>query len=63
MTWVSRILAVAVVMVLPGLAGLWLDKRWGVSFLGLAGFVIGLISGIAYLLTITKQPPDRPAEG
>jgi hypothetical protein len=59
MTWVSRILAVAAVMVLPGLAGLWLDKRLGVGFLGLTGFVIGLISGIAYLLVITKQPPDR----
>lgn len=61
MTWVSRILAVAAVMVLPGLAGLWLDKRLGVGFLGLTGFVIGLISGIAYLLVITKQPPDRPS--
>ena len=59
MTWVSRILAVAAVMVLPGLAGFWLDKRWGLGFLGLTGFVLGLISGIAYLLTITKRPSDR----
>jgi uncharacterized protein YqgC (DUF456 family) len=59
MTWVSRIMAVAAVMVLPGLAGFWLDKRWGLGFLGLTGFVIGLISGIAYLLIITKRPPDR----
>ncbi|HWB12550.1 MAG TPA: hypothetical protein VG826_25215 [Pirellulales bacterium] len=60
MTWVSRVMAVVAVMVLPGLAGLWLDKRWGLGFLGLTGFVIGLTSGIAYLITITKRPPDRP---
>ena len=63
MTWVSRILAVAAVMVLPGLAGFWLDKRWGVGFLGLAGFAVGLIAGIAYLLTITNLPRDRPMSG
>jgi uncharacterized protein YqgC (DUF456 family) len=59
MTWVSRILAVAAVMVLPGVAGQWGDKHWGLSFLGLAGFAIGLIAGIAYLLAITKLPPKR----
>lgn len=56
MTWVSRILAVAAVMVLPGVAGQWGDKHWGLSFLGLAGFAIGLVAGIAYLLAITKLP-------
>ena len=56
-------MAVALVMVLPGLAGQWLDKRLGMGFLGLAGFVVGLISGVAYLLTITKRPPDRPDGG
>jgi uncharacterized protein YqgC (DUF456 family) len=61
MTWVSRILAVAAVMVLPGLAGYWLDKRWGLGFLGLTGFVIGLISGFAYLLAITRRPPNGSA--
>ncbi|MGH7136162.1 MAG: AtpZ/AtpI family protein [Pirellulales bacterium] len=61
MVWVSRILAVAAVMVLPGLAGQWLDKRWGTGFLGLVGFALGLVSGIAYLLTMTKLPPhDMP---
>jgi len=59
MEWVSRILAVAAVMVLPGLAGGWLDKRWGTGFLGLAGFAVGVVSGIAYLLAITRQPPTQ----
>lgn len=56
MVWVSRILAVTAAMVLPGLAGQWLDKRWGTSFLGIAGFILGLVSGMAYLLTMTKLP-------
>lgn len=54
MEWVSRIFAVAVVMVLPGLAGQWLDKRLGTGFLALVGFAIGLTSGIAYLVKITS---------
>ncbi len=58
MEWVSRILAVAAMMVLPGIAGQWLDKRLGTGFLGLVGFAIGVISGIAYLLAATKSPPQ-----
>lgn len=57
MVWVSRILAVTAVMVLPGLAGQWLDKRWGTGFLGIAGFIFGLVSGMAYLLIMTKLSP------
>lgn len=60
MEWVSRILAVAAMMVLPGLGGQWLDKRFGVGFLGLIGFAIGVVSGVAYLLAVAKQPPSRP---
>lgn len=54
MVWVSRILAATAVMVLPGLAGQWLDKRWGTGFLGLVCFGLGLVSGMAYLLAMTK---------
>lgn len=56
MVWVSRILAVTAVMVLPGLAGQWLDKRWQTGFLGLIGFLLGLVFGMAYLLIMTKLP-------
>ncbi len=55
--WVSRIFAVAAVMVLPYVGGTWLDKQLGTRFLGPAGLVIGVTSGIAYLLALTKQPP------
>lgn len=64
MEWVSRILAVVVVMIGPGLLGGWLDRRWGTGFLTLLGFALGLSVGTAYLLVITRsrtpRPPRRP---
>ena len=64
MEWAYRIFAVVVVMVGPGLAGNWLDQRWGTGFLALAGFALGLTTGIAYLITMTRsksgdEPPGR----
>ena len=53
--WVSRILVVTVEMVGPGLLGQWLDDRWGVSFLGLLGFAIGIPLGLVHLLVMTRQ--------
>jgi hypothetical protein len=54
MEWVSRIAAVALMMVLPGLGGQWLDGRLGTKFVALLGFALGVTSGIAYLVMITK---------
>ena len=51
--WVSRITAVAMTMVLPGLAGYWLDSRFGTKFLAPAGFVFGIVGGIWSLLALT----------
>jgi hypothetical protein len=56
--WVSRITVVALEMVLPGLAGQWLDERYGLSFLALLGFALGLTVGIWHLLVMTK-PRDK----
>jgi hypothetical protein len=60
--WVSKITTVALEMVLPGLLGTWLDKRWGTSFLALAGFALGITVAIWHLLKMTssgnqKRPP------
>jgi len=55
MEWVSRIMAVALEMVLPGLAGQWLDQRWGTSFLALLGFAFGLTVAIWHLLVFANQ--------
>ena len=54
MEWVSRILAASAAMVLPGILGSWLDRRWGTEFLTLVGFGVGIALGLFYLLTITK---------
>jgi hypothetical protein len=56
MEWVSRITAVAFIMVLPGIGGQWLDRWLGTKFIGLVGFVLGVTSGIAYLVAMTRPP-------
>jgi hypothetical protein len=64
MEWVSRIFAMCVAMVGPGLLGMWLDGKLGTVFLGMLGFGLGVALGIYYLLVITKQPPgSRPKKG
>jgi uncharacterized protein YqgC (DUF456 family) len=58
MAWVSRIFTVALEMVLPGLAGFWLDNRFGTSFLGLVGFALGVTVGMWHLIAMTLPPRD-----
>jgi hypothetical protein len=63
--WVSRITAVAFVMVLPGLAGYWIDTKIGTRFLAPVGFVVGILGGIWSLLAVTgaisakKRPKSK----
>lgn len=64
--WSARIMAVALEMVLPGLAGVWLDRRFGTQCLAWLGFVFGLVAGMWHLIRVTKttggtarrRPPD-----
>ena len=51
--WVARIMTVSLEMVLPGLAGRWLDGRLGTSFLVFLGFAFGLTAGVYHLLVMT----------
>lgn len=55
MQWVARIFAAAIMMVLPGVGGLWVDERLGTSILGLAGFGVGLVGGMIYLISATRS--------
>ncbi|MFV1965276.1 MAG: hypothetical protein ACC628_07610 [Pirellulaceae bacterium] len=57
--WVSRIMAVTLVMLLPGLGGHWVDKRLGTEFLVLVGFALGLTVGVAYLIWMTQTLNGR----
>ena len=54
MQWVGRVFASVLMMCLPGVGGQMLDRRWGTHFIGLAGFVLGLVVGVAYLIAITR---------
>jgi hypothetical protein len=55
MQWVARIFAAALMMSLPGVGGQWLDRQWGTGFVGPAGFVVGLIGGMTYLIAVTRS--------
>jgi len=55
MEWVARIFAVSLLMFLPGVAGQWLDERFGTSILALLGFGFGLVAGMTALLVMTKS--------
>ncbi|MCE9630510.1 MAG: hypothetical protein K8S94_07315 [Planctomycetia bacterium] len=57
MAWVSRIMAIGLMMFLPGVGGGWLDARLGTSFLGPLGFTAGL--GLAILALVRLQAPKN----
>lgn len=63
MEWASRVMAVVLVMVLPGLAGQWLDRRLGTGFLVFVGFAFGLTTGMYYLLVMTGAKSRRHGDG
>lgn len=55
MEWVAVITTVVAEMVLPGIAGAWLDARWGTGFIGLAGFALGMAIGIRHLVSLSNS--------
>src|SRR5579872_6302529 len=55
MEWIGVITTVVAEMVLPGIAGAWLDARWGTGFIGLAGFALGLTIGIRHLVSVSNS--------
>jgi hypothetical protein len=59
LTWVARVFAVAMEMVLPGIFGGYLDHQFGTGFLAITGFAIGISVGVYHLVVMTKpkSPP------
>ncbi|MGI9456636.1 MAG: AtpZ/AtpI family protein [Aeoliella sp.] len=54
--WASRVLTVSLEMVLPGLAGVWLDAKWDwAPVLTVLGFAGGLVLGVWHLLVMTSE--------
>ena len=60
--WVARITTVSLEMVLPGLAGQWLDHQLGTSFLVLLGFALGLSVGMWHLLLMTGVAGNKKSD-
>jgi hypothetical protein len=55
MEWVARIFATTLMLVAPGLGGQWLDGRWETRVFGPAGFLLGMVVGVVYLIAVTRQ--------
>ncbi len=54
--WSSRIMTICLEMVVPGLVGYWLDKKFGTKFVFmLLGFALGFAIAIKHLLYITRK--------
>ena len=53
-SWVSRIMSCTMTMVLPGIAGGYLDNHFGTSIWEVSGWILGPIVGFIQLLAITK---------
>ena len=54
--WASRVMTVALEMVLPGLIGIWIDRKLGwKASCTLAGFGLGFSVALWHLLKLTKQ--------
>jgi F0F1-type ATP synthase assembly protein I len=54
--WSSRIMVVSMEMVLPGLAGYWLDQKLGtVVLFMLLGFAVGGTAAVVHLMRMVKS--------
>lgn len=51
-TWVGRITAIGLVMVLPGVGGAWLDRQLETTVLEPAGFLLGFILGLTSIVRL-----------
>ena len=58
--WASRIMIVSLEMVLPGLAGYWIDQQLGtkVVFM-LIGFAVGGTASVMHLIRMTRSEEKR----
>jgi hypothetical protein len=62
--WATRIMVVSLEMVLPGLAGLWLDGWLGtVVLFTMLGFAAGSWVGIVHLIRMTRADARSRSDG
>jgi hypothetical protein len=53
--WVGHITTIGLEMVLPGIAGQWLDQRLNTRFLGPLGFLLGLTLAVLHLRQLGRK--------
>ena len=53
--WSGKIMTVGLEMVLPGVAGMWLDGKLGTNFLAPVGFAFGVLFGFWHLMYMTRS--------
>ena len=59
MEWVARITTVGLEMVLPAIAGHYLDKYLGTGYWVIVGLIVGGVVGFWHLLQMTKVLPTK----
>jgi F0F1-type ATP synthase assembly protein I len=65
MQWVAKITTVGLEMVLPAIAGTYLDRYLRTNYWAVIGLVVGMVVGFWHLLQMTKaasgkgRPPKR----
>ena len=65
MAWTSRIMTIALEMVLPSLLGIWADRRLGTGMLFVVlGAILGFTMGMWHLLILAKASAQssRPSD-
>ena len=55
----SRVLAVMILMIVPGAVGYFLDKWLGTQFFIVIGFILGMILAIFGLILVAKRADDE----
>jgi hypothetical protein len=62
--WSARIMVVALEMVLPGMAGYWLDQQIGTRVvLMLVGFALGGTAAVVHLLHLVRSENGNRPQG
>jgi len=57
--WATRVMVIAAEMVVPGIVGVWIDRKLGTLLVfALAGFALGITLAIMHLVRMTKSDTD-----
>lgn len=58
MSMTSRVTTISLMTAMPGIAGAWIDSRWGTSLFLPLGIVLGFIFGTFQLVQLAKEAED-----